>query len=210
MADPDRPSLPAGALILRSAGGNGAPARSLDVATPPFTAPAFGLARNVVEQAPSCRLRRHRSLPGPSHIPVSADSLRNQRPAPPSWPTCSAISSANPSFSTVFDGPAVNFVRWTIIFVHFCRLGRRHGRLDRPSLPPSHHFCPFLTVRRSILSVGPSFSTVFDGPAVNFVRQAIIICHFCWLDVHFCPLDHHFCPFLSAWLSSWPATTGHL
>ncbi len=58
------------------------PARSLDVSTPPHTAPAFGQARNVVEQVPSCRLRRHRSLHRPPHIPVSAHSLRNQRPAP--------------------------------------------------------------------------------------------------------------------------------
>ena len=68
------------------------PSRSLDVATPPFTAPAFGLARNVVEQAPSCRLRRHRSLPGPSRTPVSAHSLRNQRPASPSWPIRSVMT----------------------------------------------------------------------------------------------------------------------
>ena len=58
------------------------PARSLDVSTPPHTVPAFGQARNVVEQVPSCRLRRHRSLLRPSRIPVSAHSLRNQRPAP--------------------------------------------------------------------------------------------------------------------------------
>ena len=58
------------------------PARSLDVSTPPHTVPAFGQARNVVEQVPSCRLRRHRSLHGPTHIPVSAHSLRNQRPGP--------------------------------------------------------------------------------------------------------------------------------
>ena len=57
-------------------------ARSLDVSTPPFTAPAGGQARNVVEQVPSCRLRRHRSLLRPPRIPVSADSLWNQRPAP--------------------------------------------------------------------------------------------------------------------------------
>ena len=57
-------------------------ARSLDVSTPPHTVPAFGQARNVVEQVPSCRLRRHRSLHRPPRIPVSAHSLRNQRPAP--------------------------------------------------------------------------------------------------------------------------------
>ncbi len=57
-------------------------ARSLDVSTPPHTAPAFGQARNVVEQVPSCRLRRHRSILRPPRIPVSAHSLRNQRPAP--------------------------------------------------------------------------------------------------------------------------------
>ena len=58
------------------------PTRSLDVSTPPHTVPAVGQARNVVEQVPSCRLRRHCSLLVSPLIPVSAHSLRNQRPRP--------------------------------------------------------------------------------------------------------------------------------
>jgi hypothetical protein len=53
---------------------------------------------------------------------------------------------------------------------------------DRPSLPPGRHFWLFLLDGRSFLSARPSLSAVFVGLAVNFSRQAIIICHFCWLD----------------------------
>ena len=172
------------------------PSRSLDVATPPFTAPAFGLSRNVVEQAPSCRLRRHRSLPGPSRTPVSAHSLRNQRPAsvmaalPLSWPTGNRHGRP----------PVV------------CQTGNRHGRprpaicrpaavmagLDRPSLPPSHHFRPFLSAWRLIFPVRPSFWAVFAGWAVVFVRQAVIFGPFCRLGGQFFPPGRHFQPFLLA------------
>ena len=69
---------------------------------------------------------------------------------------------------------------------------------DRPSLPPGHHFCPFLLAWRSFSSVKPPFSALFVGSAVVFVRRAVIFGHFCWLDGHFLPSSRHFRPFLSA------------
>ena len=233
----------------------------------------------------------------------------------PSWPTCCpswptfrchgrlrpAISTAGPSFLSLFAGLAVIFFRRAIIFVHFCWLVSRHGRLDRPSptgrgadsslsrrkrgqpgrwtsqlllirprpsawpvtssnkfrpaafgvtapslgrrtspfppirsgisapppssadlnarhdrpsvvmagsdrptVPPSHHFCHFLLAQRSISSAGPSFSAVFAGLAVIFFRRAIIFGCFCWLSGHFLPPSRHFWLFLLARQSSWP------
>jgi len=196
-----------GTLVLAQPAETG-PSRSLDVATPPFTAPAFGLARNVVEQAPSCRLRRHRSLPGPSRTPVSAHSLRNQRPASPSCPAptghlspccrhgrppvvCQtgnrhgqprpAISSTKPSFLLIFVGLAVNFSRQAVIFGRFCWLSGHF-------CPPGHHFGLFLLARRSLLSAMPSFSAIFVGLSVVMAGP----------DRPSLPPGHHFGLFLLA------------
>jgi hypothetical protein len=81
--------------------------------------------------------------------------------------------------------------RQAIIFAHFCWL-------DGHFLPPSHHFCSFLTARRSIIPVRPSFSAVFAGLTVIFFRQAIIFAHFCRLGGQLFPSGRHFRPFLLA------------
>ena len=70
-----------GALFLRSDDGKGASPVAGRLNSSSYGPGPEGQARNVVEQVPSCRLRRHRSLLLPSHIPFSADSFRNQRPA---------------------------------------------------------------------------------------------------------------------------------
>ena len=70
--------------------------------------------------------------------------------------------SANPSFLLFFDGSAVNFVRWTIIFVRFCRLGRRHGRPRPPSCRRRYG-----RHRPAIYNVWSSFCVLFDGLARN-------------------------------------------
>ena len=108
----------AGALFLRSAGGNGA-------------VPVAG--------------RRAFPFP-PIRSGISAPPLRHGRPDRPSvallssWPPCSrhgrprpAISSAKPSFSALFAGSAVIFFRQTIIFGPFCWLDCCHGR-PRPAI----------------------------------------------------------------------------
>jgi len=133
-------------------------------------------------------------------------------------------------FRPIFVNLTVIFFRQAIIFGHFCRLDCCHGRprpaissavpsfsaffvgltvvmagSDRPSLPPGHHYCPFLLAQRSFLSARPSLSAHFVGLTVIFFRQAVILGHFCWLSGLFCPPDHHFCSFLSAWRSIFPA-----
>ncbi len=162
------------------------PSRSLDVATPPFTAPAFGLSRNVVEQAPSCRLRRHRSLLRPSRTP------RFRPFAPESAPRLFVMAA-----------PTGHLFRRAVIFGHFCWLGGQF-------FPSGRHFRPFLLAWRSIFSIRPPFLPIFAGSAVVFVRQAIIFGLFCRFDGRFLPSGRHFCPFLLARWMSWPAPTGHL
>ena len=63
------------------------------------------------------------------------------------------------------------------------------------------HFRPFLSARRSLHAVGPSFSAIFGGLIVVDCSPAIIFGHFWRLGCHCLQSGHHFRPFLSARLS---------
>ena len=173
----------AGALFLRSAGGNGAvpvagrrafpfpPIRS-GISAPPlrhghpavvmaillssWPASTGHLFRQAIIFGPFCWLSGHFLPPGRHFCPF----LLAQR----------SFLSADPSFSALFAG-------LTVVM----------AGPDRPSLPPSHHFRPILLAQRSYLSAGPSFSAHFVGLTVVMAG----------LDRPSLPPIHHFRPFLS-------------
>ena len=128
--------------------------------------------------------------PGPRALPFPPICSEISAP-PPSWPPCRRLSDRK----TSWPAPTGHLCRRSIIFARFCWLsGHFH--------PPSHHFCSFLSVWRSIIPVRPSFSAVFAGLTVIFIRQAIIFAHFCRLGGQLFPSGRHFRPFLTAQRSS--------
>ena len=131
--------------------------------------------------------------------------LSDRKPSWPAWPAIcrpAAVMAGldRPSVALLPSWPAStgHLFRQAVIFGPFCRLGGRF-------CPPDHHFCSFLSAWRSIFPAGPSFSAVFAGLAVIFVRQAVILGCFCWLSGRFCPSGRHFGLFLLAWRSFFPA-----
>ena len=116
------------------------------------------------------------------------------RPRPSAWP----VTSSNKFRPAAFGVTALSPGRRTSPFPPIrsgisapppssADLNARHDRpsvvmagSDRPSVPPSHHFCHFLLAQRSFSSAGPSFLAIFAGLAVISFRQAVIFVTFCW------------------------------
>ncbi len=141
--------------------------------------------------------------PGPRALPFPP--IRSGISAPPpswpmgilSWPPSRRLSDRKPSWPAP-TGHLSPCCRHGRPRPAICRPAAVMAGLDRPSLPPDHHFCSFLSAWRSIFPARPSFWAVFAGLAVVFVRRAVIFGRFCWFSGRFCPPGHHFRPFLSA------------
>ena len=163
--------------FCRLGGCHGRPRPAISSASPSFSAHFVGLT--VVMADPD-----RPSLPPIHHF----------RPFLLAW---RSFSSARPPFLPLFAGSAVFFVRRSIIFGLFCRLDGCHGRPNRPSLPPIHHFRPFLLAQRSYLSARPSFSALFVGLTVVMAGS----------DRPSLPSGHRIRLLLSAW---WTANDLHM
>ncbi len=137
--------------------------------------------------------RRKRGRPG-----RWTSQLLLLRPRPSAWPVTSSnkLRPAASGVTAPSSGPRA--LPFPPIRSGISAPPLRHGRPDRPSLPPGRHFRPFLSAWRSIFSVRPSFLSIFAGSAVVFVRRSIIFGLFCRFDGRFLPSGRHFCPFLLA------------
>ena len=121
--------------------------------------------------------RRKRGRPG-----RWTSQLLLLRPRPSAWPVTSSNKLRPAASGVTAPSPGPRALPFPPIRSGISAPPLRHGRPDRPSLPPGRHFWLFLLEGRSFLSAGPSFLLIFVGLAVNFSRQAIIFCPFCWLD----------------------------